>query len=114
MSGQFSGPNPSCDEKQIRKQKKNLSRLPFKMFKAEKVTGPHAHPLFKFLAKESSVKPDGDFYKYLIDHQGNVSEVFRPNQTVIGEPCSTMTSYMKKSIGGIFGNLGDLLKELGA
>ena len=106
MSEQFSGSNPSCDEKQIRKQKKMLSRLPFKIFKAQKLTGPHAHPLFKFLVKESNVNPDGDFFKYLIDHQGNVAEVFRPNQTIIGEPCSTMTSYMKKSMGGIFGNLG--------
>ena len=113
MSDQFSGSNPSCDDNQIQNQKKKLSRLPFKIFEAKKIRGPHAHPLFKFLIKESNVKPDGDFYKYLIDHQGNVAEVFRPNQTVIGEPCSTMTSYMKKSMGGIFGNLGDLLKELG-
>ena len=113
ISDQFSGSTSSCDENQIRKQKNKLSRLPFKIFKAQKITGPHAHPLFKFLIKESHVKPDRDFYKYLIDHQGNVAEVFRPNQTVIGEPCSTMTSYMKKSMGGIFGNLGDLLKELG-
>ena len=34
MSELFSGSNPKCDEKQIRKQKKMLSRLPFKIFKA--------------------------------------------------------------------------------
>ncbi len=56
----------------------------FDMYTPIPVTGDAAHPLFKELARQSQA-PRWNFYKYLIDRDGNVVAVF-PNTTRPDDP----------------------------
>ena len=47
----------------------------FDMFSPIEVRGDNAHPIFAELARQSSA-PRWNFYKYLIDPEGNVVDVF--------------------------------------
>jgi len=48
----------------------------FPMFKASPVRGDDANAFFKKLSERSGTTPKWNFYKYLIDKQGNVVESF--------------------------------------
>lgn len=48
----------------------------FPMFEPMPVRGDDADPLFRYLAKESGTTPKWNFYKYLIDRQGNVIDSY--------------------------------------
>jgi len=48
----------------------------FPMFSKIKVRGDEAHPLYKDLAQEADAAPRWNFYKYLIDRDGRVVELF--------------------------------------
>ncbi|WP_438863913.1 glutathione peroxidase [Neptunicella sp.] len=48
----------------------------FPMFEPIAVRGDDADPLYRMLAKKSGTTPKWNFYKYLIDAQGNVVESY--------------------------------------
>lgn len=55
----------------------------FNIFEKLRVRGPHAHPLYKFLADKKAngtvnAKPRWNFHKYLIDKEGRVVDFFYP------------------------------------
>lgn len=47
-------------------------KVEFPIFNKISVVGEHADPAFKFLIETSSVVPDWNFYKYLVDETGQV------------------------------------------
>lgn len=53
----------------------------FPMFSKSSVRGKNANPLFKALAEQSATAPKWNFYKYLIDRQGRVVDVFSSRTT---------------------------------
>lgn len=76
---QFGNQEPE-KEMAIEKFVKDQYNVRFPMFSKVDVTGENAHPLWKYLVKESGVKPSWNFFKYLVDHTGKVVEVF-PTKT---------------------------------
>ena len=48
----------------------------FPMFEKISVTGKHAHPLFRILYTLTGKSPRWNFYKYLLDENGNVIDFF--------------------------------------
>ena len=111
MSDEFGGVYQHCDEKQIRKSKKKIAQLPFQVFKKIDVLGTNAHPVFKYLVKESKIKPENHFYKYLIDHHGNVAEVFQPGVSVVEEAYDTIFKYVETTVNDAMGNMSNMMKE---
>lgn len=65
----------------------NTYGVKFPMFAKSSVSGADANPLFKLLIEKSGTKPRWNFYKYLIDRQGNVVNAY-----------SSMTSPSSKSL----------------
>ncbi len=67
----------------------------FKMFEKIKVNGSEAHPLFKYLKKETSSFLGGvikwNFTKFLIDREGNVVNRYAPTT----EPAKTKADIEK-------------------
>ena len=58
--------------------------------------GENAHPLWRYLAKESGVEPLWNFYKYLIDHTGKFVKVWDVERSV-DEAYDTIAKYVKKA-----------------
>jgi glutathione peroxidase len=54
----------------------NTYGVKFPMFAKSIVSGKDANPLFKLLIEKSGTKPRWNFYKYLIDKEGNVVDSF--------------------------------------
>ncbi|MEY4481236.1 MAG: hypothetical protein RIQ84_398 [Pseudomonadota bacterium] len=54
----------------------NTYGVKFPMFAKSSVSGKEANPLFKHLIDKTGTKPRWNFYKYIIDRQGNVVESF--------------------------------------
>lgn len=54
----------------------NTYGVKFPMFAKTSVSGNDANPLFKYLIEKTNTKPRWNFYKYLIDRQGNVIEAY--------------------------------------
>jgi glutathione peroxidase len=48
----------------------------FPMFEAISVKGDEADPLYRMLAKKSGTKPKWNFYKYLMDKNGNIVDSY--------------------------------------
>lgn len=48
----------------------------FPMFEATSVKGDNADPLYKMLAKKSGTTPKWNFYKYLVDKNGDVLDAY--------------------------------------
>lgn len=65
----------------------NTYGVKFPMFAKSSLSGADANPLFKLLIEKSGTKPRWNFYKYLIDRQGNVVNAY-----------SSMTSPSSKSL----------------
>jgi glutathione peroxidase len=57
------------------------------MFAKTTLSGPDSNPLFKSLIEKTGTKPRWNFYKYMIDRQGNPVDSF-----------SSMTSPSNKKI----------------
>ena len=55
---------------------KNTYDVKFPMFAKSSVSGSTANPLFKMLIAKTGTTPKWNFYKYLIDRQGNVNSSF--------------------------------------
>jgi len=54
----------------------------FPMFSKIEVMGENTHPAFKNLIDQSSITPDWNFFKYLVDHNGKVLQVWNTKQTI--------------------------------
>jgi glutathione peroxidase len=54
----------------------NTYGVKFPMFAKSSVTGPNVNPLFKHLIEQTGTKPRWNFYKYLVDRQGNVVDAY--------------------------------------
>jgi len=55
---------------------KNTYDVKFPMFAKSSVSGTSANPLFKMLIAKTGTTPKWNFYKYLIDRNGNVVDSF--------------------------------------
>ncbi|MBU3600132.1 glutathione peroxidase [Polynucleobacter sp. 30F-ANTBAC] len=75
----------------------NTYGVKFPMFAKTTLSGPDANPLFKGLIEKTGTKPRWNFYKYIIDRQGNVVDSF-----------NSMTSPSNKKITSL---IEKLLKE---
>jgi glutathione peroxidase len=75
----------------------NTYGVKFPMFAKTTLSGPDANPLFKILIEKTGTKPRWNFYKYIIDRQGNVVDSF-----------NSMTSPSNKKITSL---IEKLLKE---
>ena len=109
MSDQFGGLYLPCDEKYITKNKKKLLRSPFQIIKKTDVVGTKSHPVFEHLIKESQIKPKENFYAYLIDSDGTVSEVFPPSISLIHEAYDTIFKYVKTTMDDAMGQMENML-----
>jgi len=78
---QFGGQEPASDHDILSFATKQY-KVDFPMFSKVDVKGREAHPVWKFLIKESGDEPRWNFYKYLIDHKGKVVDVFPPTNSV--------------------------------
>jgi glutathione peroxidase len=79
---------PSDDFKQEYDEAEKTARVcyinygvTFPMFTKTSVTGDEANAFFKKLAAETGREPSWNFFKYLIDRQGKVREVFSSKVT---------------------------------
>ncbi len=70
-SNDFANQEPGT-EKQIQEFCRLTYGVRFPMFEKVRVVEHAAHPLYKQLAKETGVYPRWNFYKYLVDRDGNV------------------------------------------
>lgn len=75
----------------------NTYGVKFPMFAKTTLSGPDSNPLFKNLIEKTGTKPRWNFYKYMIDRQGNPVDSF-----------SSMTSPSNKKITTL---IKKLLKE---
>jgi glutathione peroxidase len=75
---------------------KNTYDVKFPMFAKSSVSGSSPNPLFKMLIAKTGTTPKWNFYKYLIDRNGNVVEAFGS----MTKPTSTsVTSDIEKLLG---------------
>ena len=96
---QFGKQEPDPEET-IEKFVRHHYNVEFPMFSKIDVIGENAHPIWKYLAKESGIEPKWNFYKYLIDHTGKVAEVY-PSQT----------SLWKHDPAGIYPKIKKMVKK---
>lgn len=68
----------------------------FSMFSKVDVKGDNAHPLWKFLAETSKITPQWNFYKYLIDHEGRIVQVY-PSRISVNEAFDDIHKLVKKA-----------------
>merc|ERR1712062_427859 len=78
---QFGGQEPG-DEASIDEFVRTNYAVDFPMFSKIDVQGDDIHPVWKHLTAESKVVPQWNFYKYLINHEGNVVQVYPPRVSV--------------------------------
>jgi glutathione peroxidase len=71
----------------------NTYGVKFPMFAKTSVSGNDANPLFKLLIEKTNTKPRWNFYKYLIDRQGNVVEAY---SSMTSPSSKTMTAQIEK------------------
>ncbi len=85
-SNDFGKQEPGSN-KEIAEFCKNTYDVKFPMFVKSSVSGQNPNPVFKYLIEKSHTTPKWNFYKYLIDRNGNVVDSF-----------SSMTSPQSKSL----------------
>jgi len=78
---QFGGQEPG-DAAQIRKVVFSQYGAKFTVFQKVEVFGPKSSPVWKYLTDNSGVVPEWNFYKYLLDHHGNIIQVWPPQTPV--------------------------------
>lgn len=78
---QFGGQEPG-DSDEIRDVAFNTYGVEFPVFQKCDVYGPKAHGVWKFLTETSGITPDWNFYKYLLDHHGNIIQAWPPRTPV--------------------------------
>ena len=78
---QFGGQEPG-DAAQIREVVFSQYGAKFTVFQKVEVFGPKSSPVWKYLTDNSGVVPEWNFYKYLLDHHGNIIQVWPPQTPV--------------------------------
>jgi glutathione peroxidase len=95
-SNDFGQQEPGTN-KQIAEFCKNTYDVKFPMFTKSNVSGKNPNPLFKTLIEKTGTTPKWNFYKYLIDRNGNVVEAY----SSLANPSSkTITSQVEKLLKG--------------
>ena len=74
-SNDFGNQEPGS-EKEIKKFCRLTYSVDFPMFEKVRVKKDSADPLFRFLAEQTGAYPSWNFYKYLIDREGNVVDYY--------------------------------------
>ena len=91
-SNDFGQQEPGSN-KEIAEFCKNTYDVKFPMFAKSGVKGPNANPLFKLLAEKTKTTPQWNFYKYLLDQDGNVVTAF---SSLTSPESKTITSQIEK------------------
>ena len=76
---------------------KNTYDVKFPMIAKTVVSGPNANPLFKLLIDKTKTSPKWNFYKYLIDRDGNVINAYG---SMTKPDSKTITSEIEKLLAG--------------
>jgi glutathione peroxidase len=95
-SNDFGQQEPGSN-KEIAEFCKNTYDVKFPMFAKTTVSGPNANPLFKLLLEKTKTSPKWNFYKYLIDRDGNVVKSF---SSMANPDSRTVTSEIEKLLAG--------------
>ena len=91
-SNDFGQQEPGSN-KEIAEFCKNTYDVKFPMFAKSVVSGSNPNPLFKMLIAKTGTTPKWNFYKYLIDRNGNVVDSFG---SVTKPTSSSITSEIEK------------------
>ena len=75
---------------------KNTYDVKFPMFAKSSVSGSNPNPLFKMLIAKTGTTPKWNFYKYLIDRNGNVVDSFG---SMTKPASSSITGEIEKLLG---------------
>ena len=75
---------------------KNTYDVKFPMFAKSSVSGSNANPLFKMLIAKTGTTPKWNFYKYLIDRNGNVVDSYG---SMTKPTSSSITAEIEKLLG---------------
>jgi glutathione peroxidase len=75
---------------------KNTYDVKFPMFAKSSVSGSNPNPLFKMLIAKTGTTPKWNFYKYLIDRNGNVIDSFG---SMTKPASSSITGQIEKLLG---------------
>ena len=75
---------------------KNTYDVKFPMFAKSVVSGNNPNPLFKMLIAKTDTTPKWNFYKYLIDRNGNVVDSFG---SITKPSSSSITNEVEKLLG---------------
>jgi glutathione peroxidase len=95
-SNDFGQQEPGTN-KQIAEFCKNTYDVKFPMFTKSNVSGKNPNLLFKTLIEKTGTTPKWNFYKYLIDRNGNVVEAYSSLSNPSGK---TITSQIEKFLQG--------------
>jgi glutathione peroxidase len=95
-SNDFGQQEPGSN-KEIAEFCKNTYDVKFPMFAKSSVSGKDANPLFKMLINKTGTSPKWNFYKYLIDRNGNIVESYNSLSKPDGK---SITSEIEKLIKG--------------
>merc|ERR1712080_38255 len=96
---QFGGQEPGAAD-EIRDVAFNTYKVDFTLMDKVDVFGPGAHPVWKHLVGASSVQPEWNFYKYLIDHHGHIVQVW-PSRTPVEDIFDAVASVVKDAEEGV-------------
>ena len=95
-SNDFGQQEPGSN-KEIAEFCKNTYDVKFPMFAKSSVSGKDANPLFKMLINKTGTSPKWNFYKYLIDRNGNIVESYNSLSKPDGK---SITSEIEKLLKG--------------
>ena len=95
-SNDFGQQEPGSN-KEIAEFCKNTYDVKFPMFAKSSVSGKDANPLFKMLISKTGTSPKWNFYKYLIDRNGNILESYNSLSKPDGK---SITSEIEKLLKG--------------
>ena len=95
-SNDFGQQEPGSN-KEIAEFCKNTYDVKFPMFAKSSVSGKDANPLFKMLISKTGTTPKWNFYKYLIDRNGNIIESYN---SLTKPDSKSMTSEIEKLLKG--------------
>ena len=95
-SNDFGQQEPGTNQ-QIAEFCKNTYDVKFPMFTKSNVSGKNPNPLFKTLIEKTGTTPKWNFYKYLIDRNGNVVEAYSSLASPSGK---TVTNQIEKLLQG--------------
>lgn len=76
---------------------KNTYDVKFPMMAKTVVSGSNANPMFKLLIEKTKTTPKWNFYKYLIDREGNVVNAY---SSMVKPDSKTITSEIEKLLVG--------------